>query len=190
MCRSALKRQRDDGKQSCSKHTHSHSLTHAQFPVGEAFYWRCVKTNEPQVGDECGRVCELRLGDNRRNTAVCWSLLPSFPNRTPASAFSSSPPVAPTGCPRGSPLQEHHVTTLTPASPRPGQKRDWEPCEGERREGGRRRRGIPQIGVRGPPGAPKGGSGGSPSKWGTGFFQFISIWWKFTLQQFILEQLL
>lgn len=80
--------------------------------------------------------CSLEI--NAQNAAV-GSLPPSFPNGTLASAFSSSPPAAPTGCPSGSPLQEHHVTTLTPASPRPVQKQGREPCgvlPRERGEGG------------------------------------------------------
>ncbi|CAB1438222.1 unnamed protein product, partial [Pleuronectes platessa] len=52
---------------------------------------------------------------------------------------------APAGCPRGSPLREHHVTTLTRAWPRPGQKRAAERAEGSCSGG---EEGDPQIGVR------------------------------------------
>lgn len=102
------------------------------------------KANRPQVGDECGRSggYELRLGNTRR-LIIAVVVGVSFPNRTSAPAFPSSPPAAPTGCPRGSPLQEHHVTTLTPASPRPGQKRGREPCGVAQGEGGRR--GSPEL---------------------------------------------
>ncbi|KAK2884957.1 hypothetical protein Q8A73_021431 [Channa argus] len=93
-----------------------------------------LQTNEPQVGYERGRsnVYEPRL-ENIRRAIIAVVVGVSFPNRTSPSAFSSSPPAAPTGCPRGSPLQEHHVTTLTPASLRPVQKQGHEPC-GEREE--------------------------------------------------------
>lgn len=106
------------------------------------------------------------------------SLLSSFPNGTSAAAFSYSPPAAPTGCPRGSPLQEHHVTTtLTPASPRTKQKRGREPSGVVWWEewGWCRDLQAPR----------QAGTGrGLSAKWGTGFFQCISGRWKFTLQQF------
>lgn len=70
----------------------------------------------------------------------------SFTDSTSATAFSSSPPPVqqpppphlthpPHWLPRGSPLQEHHVTTLTPASPRPqaGPRTPWACTEGGRR---------------------------------------------------------
>lgn len=78
-----------------------------------------VKGNELQVGRERGRI-GVR-GDQHRNAPAL--LLPPLPLTGPPPRLSPLLPpaaAAPTGCPRGSPLREHHVTTtLTPASPRP-----------------------------------------------------------------------
>lgn len=123
----------------------THTETH--FPVGKRFTQRSDRLppkKAPQVGDECGRsgVYKTQLGNNWKNTVVGVSFQTG--PRQPRQAFSSAPPAAPTGCPHRSPLQEHHVTTLTPASPRLPALRTWTSVKAGRDS---------QGGVQGPPGA-------------------------------------
>ncbi|KAI9518560.1 hypothetical protein NQZ68_035930 [Dissostichus eleginoides] len=74
------------------------------------------------------RALEI-IAETRRLFGVFF---PCLPYGTSASAFSSFSPCSPHWLPHGSPLQELHVTALTPASPHPGHEQG--------REGG------PQIG--------------------------------------------
>ncbi|KAK2820782.1 hypothetical protein Q5P01_023741 [Channa striata] len=71
------------------------------------------QTNEPQVGDECGRSdgYELRLENNRRAIIAVVAGV-SFPSRTSASAFSSSLP--PSQPPLAAPAGHRFRSTTSP----------------------------------------------------------------------------
>lgn len=96
------------------------------------------------------RRMEKKLGSDRKLMfvpLVCWEspvlhgqhLSHGFLLFSPSSAAAptTTPHLThpPHWLPRGSPLQEHHVTTLTPASPRPqaGPRTPWACTEGGRR---------------------------------------------------------
>lgn len=91
-------------------------------------------------GNECGRnkAYELRLGDNYTNgSARSLPLCTLFPKRDLSPWFLLYPPSPQPWLPPWVTASGAHVTSaLTPASPRPRQKRGRESCRVVEREGG------------------------------------------------------
>lgn len=169
-------RQRNDRAVKTHSHTHTRTRTVGKLKMRRnkkwAAGWRWMRKE---------RSCSLEV--ICRDAVVRWESSSPLSQTGPLSLgflLSSSPPAAPTGCPRGSPLQEHHVTTLTPASPSPGQKRGWEPCGvvhvrlGRRRAGGQ----SPNWGAgtsRRPEGRVRGVSGKMRNRFRLIYFNSVEI---------------
>lgn len=132
-------------------------------------------------GNECGRnkPYASRLGDNYTNGSRP-SLPLSFSSGTSATGFSSSPPplqpllAAPVGHRIGSTRHQrvNPCFTASETEAGPGVLQGWG------REGGVRKK-ICASTLRRPDRRVQRVS----TKWGTDFFQFILVRWKFTLQQ-------